>query len=72
MVGDFIKRAGGATQLAAALSQTSGKPLNRAQVGMWAVRGRIPWEWRAVVYRFARDNDVQIADELIEGVVIND
>lgn len=72
MIKDFIDNAGGATALAADLSQRTGRKLTRPQVAMWAVRDRIPWEWRAVLYNYARENGFKLPESVLEGVIVND
>ena len=61
--GEVIRLLGGPTKAATRLNIAAGIPdtapkrkrLTREAVGMWRIRGEIPWRWKQVVERVLAD-----------------
>ena len=63
---DLIDELGGGTKVAAALSQLTGKPVDREAVYKWKEFDNIPLRWRASIVKIAREKDVPVPDNFLE------
>lgn len=63
MIDDLLKKLGGASAVAAWLSQHSGQACSSTSVRQWSLddRNRVPWRWRALVAAMAHEKGVDLS-----------
>ena len=70
MISDFLHALGGPTKVAARLADATGEQVSRARVAMWGVKGRVPFRWRADLYRLAAERGITAPEEITEGLIV--
>lgn len=70
MIREFLKRLGGAAQVAELLSEQTGQKISRERVAMWATSNNVPYRWRACLIRLARAGGQSVPKQISEGVIV--